>query len=50
MGDAEFGLRTFTRGIISVSNPEAHIGYILKYQKVALGRLGLGTLLDPQAF
>ena len=49
MGDAEFGLRTFTRGIISVSNPEAHRLH-LKISKGGLRQVGSWDTFRPTSF
>ena len=45
MGDAEFGLRAFKKGIISVSNPEAYRAH-LKSNEGGLRDKVLGMLLD----
>ena len=49
MGDAEFGLRTFTRGIISVSNPEAYRLH-LKISKGGLRQVGSWDTFRPTSF
>ena len=49
MGDAEFGLRAYRRGIISISNPEAYRKH-LKSNKGGLRQLGSWDAFRPTSF
>ena len=49
MGDAEFGLRAYRNGIISISNPEAHRIH-LKSEEGGLRKIGSWDAFRPTSF